>query len=209
MSKKNSIGKKQAYLFSLIKAQIPKNIGFIYQLEEVLNIGTTALYQRIKGETELKLSELCILCSEYNISMDKIMNYHSGQDSELAVAKRSGCFIPTYIRNEIPTSKQQNRNEEALKLARQILDKEIKIFSPATLQAIKNDTRQVIENRQSEKNVPAPESRTNLKTPTTGQQIPWRDKFSDTVPKTFAPPELINMAHLSLFPTSQASHIAG
>ncbi|MDR0681671.1 MAG: hypothetical protein LBG15_07490 [Dysgonamonadaceae bacterium] len=78
--KKQHWQEKQAYLFSLIKAQIPKNIGFIYQLEEVLNIGTTALYQRIKGETELKLSELCILCSKYNISMDKIMNYHSGQD---------------------------------------------------------------------------------------------------------------------------------
>jgi hypothetical protein len=79
--------------------------------------------------------------------------------SGLAVAMCSGCFMPTNMRNEIPTSKQQNRNEEALKLAQHILDKEVKILSPAILQAIKNDTRQVIENRQAEKNVPATESR--------------------------------------------------
>ncbi|MDR0681672.1 MAG: hypothetical protein LBG15_07495 [Dysgonamonadaceae bacterium] len=109
--------------------------------------------------------------------------------SGLAVAKRSGCFMPTGIRNEIPTPKQQSRNEEALKLAQQILDKEVKILSPAILQAIKNDTRQMIENRKAEKNVPAPESRTSFETPTTRRQKTWRDKFSETVPKTFAPPE--------------------
>jgi hypothetical protein len=55
----------------------------------------------------------------------------------LVVAKRSGCFMPINIRNEIPTPKQQNRNKEALKLAQHILEKEVKILSPAILQPIK------------------------------------------------------------------------
>jgi guanyl-specific ribonuclease Sa len=71
----------------------------------------------------------------------------------LAVATCSGCFMPTGIRNEIQTPKQQNRNEKALKLAQHILEKEVKILSPVILQPIKNDTRQMIENRKAEKNV--------------------------------------------------------
>ncbi|MDR1583624.1 MAG: hypothetical protein LBS55_10290 [Prevotellaceae bacterium] len=87
-----------------------------------------------------------------------------------------------------------NRNEDALKVAQQILDKKVKIPSPAILHAVKKDTRQLIENRQAEKVVPAPESRTSFETPTTGQKTTGRDKFSEIIPKTFAPPELINMA---------------
>ncbi|MDR1582971.1 MAG: hypothetical protein LBS55_06895 [Prevotellaceae bacterium] len=114
--------------------------------------------------------------------------------SGLAVAMCSGCFMLTGIRNEISTPKQQSRNEEALNSAQQILDKKVKILSPAILHAIKNETRQKIENRQAEKVVPAPESRTSVEPKTTGQQTTGRDKFSETVPRTFAPPELINMA---------------
>ncbi|MDR1584497.1 MAG: hypothetical protein LBS55_14800 [Prevotellaceae bacterium] len=80
-----------------------------------------------------------------------------------------------------------NRNEDALKVAQQILDKKVKILSPAILHAIKNETRQMIENRQAERSVPAPECRTS-ETPKTRQQKTGRDKFSDAVPKTFAPP---------------------
>jgi hypothetical protein len=112
----------------------------------------------------------------------------------LAVATCPECFMPIDSRNEIPTPKQQDRNEEALKSAQHILDKKVNILSPAILHAIKNDTRQMIENRQAEKSVPAPESRTNHNTPTTRQQTPGRDKFSEIIPNTFAPPELINMA---------------
>jgi hypothetical protein len=102
--------------------------------------------------------------------------------------------MPTDNRNEIPTPKQQNRNEEALKSAQQILDKVVKILSPATLQAVKNEIRQLIENRQAEKVVPAPEYRTSFETLKPRQQTTWRDKFSETVPKAFAPPESVNMA---------------
>jgi hypothetical protein len=82
-------------------------------------------------------------------------------------------------------SKETNRNDEALVLAQQIFDREIKISS--SLQAIRNETWQLIENSQTEKVVPAPESRMNVKPLTTTQQT-WRDKFSETVPKAFAPP---------------------
>ncbi|MDR1583278.1 MAG: hypothetical protein LBS55_08490 [Prevotellaceae bacterium] len=113
--------------------------------------------------------------------------------SGLAVAMCPECFMPTGIRNEITIPKQQSRNEEALKLAQQILDKKVKNPS-STVNAIKNEMRQLIENSQTEKVVPATENRTSFETPTTGQKTTGRDKFSEIVPKTFAPPESINMA---------------
>ncbi|MDR1583621.1 MAG: hypothetical protein LBS55_10275 [Prevotellaceae bacterium] len=108
--------------------------------------------------------------------------------SGLAVATCSECFMPIDSRNEITIPKQQSRNDDALKSAQQIFETKVKILSPATLNAVKNDTRQMIENRQAEKVVPAPESRTSSKTPKTRQQKTGRDKFSEIIPKTFAPP---------------------
>jgi hypothetical protein len=52
-------------------------------------------------------------------------------------------FMPLY--QLVLLYKETNRNEEALKLAQQILDKEVKIPS-ATVNAIKNEMRQLIEN---------------------------------------------------------------
>jgi hypothetical protein len=77
-----------------------------------------------------------------------------------------------------------NCNEEALKLA-QILDKKVKKSS--SVNAVRNEMRQSIENSQTKKTVPAPESRTSINPLTTGQQT-GRDKFSETLPKAFAPP---------------------
>jgi hypothetical protein len=111
----------------------------------------------------------------------------------LAVAMCFGCFMLIDSRNEISTPKQQNRNKEALKSAQQILDKVVKNLFPATLQAVKNEIRQLKENNQTEKVVPAPECRTSVK-PLTTRQKTGRDKFSETIPKAFAPPESINMA---------------
>jgi UDP:flavonoid glycosyltransferase YjiC (YdhE family) len=103
----------------------------------------------------------------------------------LAFAMCPECFMPIYNRNEIPTIKQLTRNEKAHKLAQQILEKKVK-FPSSTIQTNRNEMRQLIENRQAEKDVPAPESRTNVGSPTTGQQT-WCDKFSYIDTETSAP----------------------
>jgi hypothetical protein len=59
-------------------------------------------------------------------------------------------------------SKETNRNEEALKLAQQILEKEIKIPS-STVHAIRNEMQRLIENSQTEKVAPEQENRTHVK----------------------------------------------
>jgi hypothetical protein len=126
-----------------------------------------------------------------------------------AVAICPGCFMKIDSQNEIPTPNQQNRNNEALKSAQKILEENYKNSSP-TVNANRNEMRQPIENsqtesvsaqesrtnvelietRQMEKSVPASENRTSID-PTTTRQQTRREKFSETAPKAFTPPELI------------------
>jgi hypothetical protein len=73
--------KRQTYLFSLIKDKIQENLGFVGELERILGISTAAVYRRVNCTTELKFDELCILCSKFNISVDKIMGYNFVQDT--------------------------------------------------------------------------------------------------------------------------------
>jgi hypothetical protein len=71
---------KQVFLFGLIKTQIPKNRKFTDVIEEALGIDTDAVYRRINGKTNLGVNELYVLCKKFNISMDRILNYATGQD---------------------------------------------------------------------------------------------------------------------------------
>jgi hypothetical protein len=94
------------------------------------------------------------------------------------------CALLFFVSGRSPLyrlCKETNRNEEALKSAQQI-----NFPSPIT-GVIRDETWQLTYNCQREKKVPALESRTNIEPLTTGQQA-GRDKFSDTAPKTFAPP---------------------
>jgi hypothetical protein len=79
--KKQDWQKKQEYLFSLIKSQVPVKLGFIDELETVLGIDKDAVYRRISGKTKLKFNELCTLCDKFEFSMDEIMGYNSGRQS--------------------------------------------------------------------------------------------------------------------------------
>jgi hypothetical protein len=88
---------KQVYLFNLIKAQIPKGTGFVDEIEDVLGVSRDTAYRKINGNTDISASELCILCSEYNISMDEIMNYHSGQGMLFEYLAVNPAVKDTYV----------------------------------------------------------------------------------------------------------------
>jgi tetratricopeptide (TPR) repeat protein len=81
---------------------------------------------------------------------------------KLASAMCPNRFMPLYQLALL--YKETNRNEDALKIAQHILYKKVKIPS-STVNAIKNEMRKLIENSQTEKVVPAPESRTSIEIP--------------------------------------------
>jgi tetratricopeptide (TPR) repeat protein len=106
------------------------------------------------------------LCVKYYNDMDVQMlladNYKESDKSDkaekhfkLAASMCPNRFIPLY--QLVLLYKETNRNAEALKLAQQIVEKEVKIPS-STVNAIKNKMRQMIESGQTE-SVPASESR--------------------------------------------------
>jgi hypothetical protein len=69
--------KIQKLFFEIIRQKLPMNLRLVDIVGEILNIGTDSAYRRIRGETELTITELSKLCSYFNISMDAILNYQS------------------------------------------------------------------------------------------------------------------------------------
>jgi Zn-dependent oligopeptidase len=68
----------------------------------------------------------------------------------------------------------------------QISNTKIKVLSQA--RAIKNKMKQLANEIEKITAVPAHSNGTEYVQPLTTRQQTWRDKFSDTVPDTFAPP---------------------
>ena len=72
---------EQKYLFDIIRKKIPDSQNLVDVVEKLLGIGNNSAYRRIRGEKELTIKELCILCKKFNISFDEVLNYKSGQSA--------------------------------------------------------------------------------------------------------------------------------
>jgi O-antigen ligase len=117
------------------------------------------LHEVREYEKSLAVFDLCVrYYNDMDVQMLLADNYKaSGRIDEaekhfkLAASMCPNRFMPLYQLALL--YKETNRDAAALKLARQIVDKEIKIPS-STVNAIKNEMRQLIDNRQT-KSVPA------------------------------------------------------
>jgi transcriptional regulator with XRE-family HTH domain len=67
----------QENLFQLIKGSLPPNISFVHAISELLGISYDSVYRRVRGEKELTLEELKVICEAYNISVDTLFNLKS------------------------------------------------------------------------------------------------------------------------------------
>lgn len=61
---------EQKVFLERVKKSQPSNISFIDELAEVLGIGTTSVYRRIRGETPLTYDEILKICSHYKLNFD-------------------------------------------------------------------------------------------------------------------------------------------
>jgi len=95
----------QVTLFQIIKEKLPTNVSFVHEISELLGISYDSAYRRIRGEKELSLEELKILCQQYRISLDMLFSVESQNIifNSLAIGEQGCSFIQwlTTILNEI------------------------------------------------------------------------------------------------------------
>ncbi len=63
----------QQQLFTIIKKKLPVSVSLVDGLSDVLNIGSDSVYRRIRGEKEITVTELKLLCERYTISLDQLL----------------------------------------------------------------------------------------------------------------------------------------
>jgi hypothetical protein len=67
----------QVALFQIIKEKLPSNVSFVHEISELLGISYDSAYRRIRGEKELTLEELKVLCAKYQVSLDALFSVNS------------------------------------------------------------------------------------------------------------------------------------
>ena len=67
----------QEILFQRIKSSLSPNLSFVHELSELLGISYDSAYRRIRGEKELTLDELQLICSRFTVSIDEILSFKS------------------------------------------------------------------------------------------------------------------------------------
>jgi hypothetical protein len=61
----------QRELFNYIKTAVPPHIAMVDAVADLLNISHDSVYRRIRGEKQITLDELKLLCEHFHISLDQ------------------------------------------------------------------------------------------------------------------------------------------
>ena len=68
----------QQQLFQQIKSKLPAGASVADEVAKLLNISSDSAYRRMRGEKQITFEELYTLCSNYNVSLDQLMNIQTG-----------------------------------------------------------------------------------------------------------------------------------
>lgn len=63
----------QLTFFNHVKSKLPAHISLVDEVAELLNISNDSAYRRIRGEKQIGLDELQVLCNKYKISLDQLL----------------------------------------------------------------------------------------------------------------------------------------
>ncbi|MDD1443871.1 hypothetical protein MEO93_26700 [Dolichospermum sp. ST_sed3] len=67
----------QELLFKAIKDGLPPNLSLVHEISELLGLSYDSAYRRLRGEKELTLDEVKLLCLHYRVSIDTLINMKS------------------------------------------------------------------------------------------------------------------------------------
>ena len=79
-------------LFTLIKEKLPKNVSFIDEIADVLDISYDASYRRVKGKTALPFKEGLLLSDHFNIQLDNLF-FDTKKDTTKIIVEKSHDII--------------------------------------------------------------------------------------------------------------------
>jgi len=69
----------QTLLMQRIKNALPANMSLVDELAELLGVSNDSAYRRMRGETQLSIEEIALICKHFRISFDSFIN--SGSDN--------------------------------------------------------------------------------------------------------------------------------
>ncbi len=64
----------QTLLMQRIRESLPKTISLVDDLADLLKISTDSSYRRIRGETDLSIEEIALVCKHFKISFDNFID---------------------------------------------------------------------------------------------------------------------------------------
>lgn len=109
--------KNEEKLFNLIKPKLPKNVSFIEEISDVLDLNYDAAYRRVKGKTTLSLSETLKLANHYSINLNRLLPEVEGGAKKILVEKThyviSDNFLDTFFNKSINEIKKLGNSKEA------------------------------------------------------------------------------------------------
>lgn len=102
----------QQQFFSLLKNALPENVSMADELAEKMGLSYDSVYRRIRGEKPLTMPELGMLCRQYNISLDQVLQLHTDAVVFTAPAINSAALpFSDYINGMLAQLKRFNRLE--------------------------------------------------------------------------------------------------
>lgn len=97
--------KEEEKLFNLIRLKLPKNVSFIEEISDVLDLNYDAAYRRIKGKTSLNLTEILKLSNHYKINLNTLLIKTKDNDQKIVIEKThreiSDNFLDTFFDKSI------------------------------------------------------------------------------------------------------------
>lgn len=106
--KSNSKDKKdiQRQIFEEIRKELPSRFELARTVSKILKVSTDSVYRRIRGEKDISLKELIILCKHFNLSFDRYLQdntttssfyyppiRYSGEDNYLTYSQNLMKFL--------------------------------------------------------------------------------------------------------------------
>lgn len=68
----------QKELFRLIKSKLPADVSMPEEIAKLLQISSDSAYRRMRGEKLMTFEEVYLLCAQFRISLDQLLNIQTG-----------------------------------------------------------------------------------------------------------------------------------